>query len=104
MGGQPAHAVPRLPDDLAITAAVTDDGWFRPGDWATVDDDGRYRSGGRGGDIVKVGGENVSSTEVEAVPATGPGRSSRVAAGAPDPVLDETVAAVYVPAGAAPSE
>ncbi|MBC3191121.1 AMP-binding protein [Pseudonocardia sp. C8] len=106
VGGQPGHTLflGYLDDPGTTAAAFTDDGWFRTGDRATVDDDGRYRFGGRGGDIVKVGGENVSLTEVEAVLATHPAIFEVVAVGAPDPVLDETVAAVYVPAGAAPSE
>jgi malonyl-CoA/methylmalonyl-CoA synthetase len=51
------------PEDT--TAAFTDDGWFRTGDTAVVED-GRYRILGRTSvDLLKTGGEKVSALEVE---------------------------------------
>jgi malonyl-CoA/methylmalonyl-CoA synthetase len=53
------------PDDTS--AAFTDDGWFRTGDTAVIDD-GRYRILGRSSvDILKTGGEKVSALEIEEV-------------------------------------
>jgi crotonobetaine/carnitine-CoA ligase len=90
-------------DDADATATALhregDVSWFTTGDRASVDERGRYRFLGRGGDIVKVGGENVSLTEVEALLATHPAFLEVVAVAVPDPVLDEVVAAVFVPAG-----
>jgi malonyl-CoA/methylmalonyl-CoA synthetase len=51
------------PDDT--NAAFTDDGWFRTGDTAVIDN-GRYRILGRSSvDILKTGGEKVSALEIE---------------------------------------
>lgn len=106
VGGRPGYTLFQgyLDDPVTTAASFTPDGWFRTGDRAVVDEDGRYRFGGRGGDVVKVGGENVSLTEVEAVLAAHPAIFEVVAVGSPDPVLDEVVTAVYVPSGAAPAE
>jgi malonyl-CoA/methylmalonyl-CoA synthetase len=47
--------------------AFTDDGWFRTGDTAVIED-GRYRILGRSSvDILKTGGEKVSALEIEEV-------------------------------------
>lgn len=106
VGGEPGATLflGYLDDPATTAAAFTDDGWFRTGDRA-VEEDGRYRFGGRGGDIVKVGGENVSLTEVEAVLAEHPAIFEVIAVATPDPVLDEVVGAVYVPVpGRVPAE
>ena len=53
------------PDDTAD--AFTDDGWFKTGDTATIED-GRFRILGRSSvDILKTGGEKVSALEIEEV-------------------------------------
>lgn len=55
----------RRPDDTA--AAFTEDGWFRTGDQAVVED-GSYRILGRSSvDILKTGGEKISALEIEDV-------------------------------------
>lgn len=51
----------------ATREAFTDDGWFRTGDTAVIED-GRYRILGRSSvDILKTGGEKVSALEIEEV-------------------------------------
>ena len=51
----------------ATRDAFTDDGWFRTGDTAVIDD-GRYRILGRSSvDIIKTGAEKVSALEIEEV-------------------------------------
>jgi malonyl-CoA/methylmalonyl-CoA synthetase len=51
----------------ATAEAFTDDGWFRTGDTAVVED-GRYRILGRSSvDILKSGGEKISALEIEDV-------------------------------------
>ncbi|GLY38929.1 putative crotonobetaine/carnitine-CoA ligase [Amycolatopsis sp. NBRC 101858] len=65
-------------DDEALTAKVfrekTADGtWFATGDLVSRGTDGLLRFVGRVDDVIKVAGENVSLTEVEAVLAQAPG-------------------------------
>ncbi|GAB2845027.1 long-chain-fatty-acid--CoA ligase [Actinoallomurus bryophytorum] len=49
----------------AVADAVTDDGWLHTGDVATVDDHGYIRIVDRTKDLVKSGGEWISSVELE---------------------------------------
>ena len=86
-------------DDPATTAAsFTADGWFRTGDRAAVDADGRHYFDGRHSDVLKVSGENVSIVEVESVLASHPAVLEAAVVGAPDPVRDEVPVAFVVPA------
>ncbi len=48
-----------------LTEASFQDGWFKSGDLALIDDDGRLSYQGRIKDMLKVGGENVSAIEIE---------------------------------------
>ena len=52
------------PEETAL--AVDAQGWLRSGDAAVLRDDGYIRFLGRYKDMLKVGGENVDSAEVEA--------------------------------------
>jgi acyl-CoA synthetase (AMP-forming)/AMP-acid ligase II len=47
--------------------AFDPEGWFPTGDLFHVDDDGLFYFHGRGGDMIKTAGANVSPREVEAV-------------------------------------
>jgi crotonobetaine/carnitine-CoA ligase len=86
-------------DDPATTAAsYTADGWFRTGDQAWVDDRGRYRFAGRGADVLKVAGENVSTVEIEAVLSAHPEVLEAAVVGEPDDVRDEVPVAFVVKA------
>jgi fatty-acyl-CoA synthase len=51
----------------ATAAAITQDGWLRSGDQASIDGDGRVRITGRIKDIIIRGGENIAPKEVEDV-------------------------------------
>jgi crotonobetaine/carnitine-CoA ligase len=51
---------------------------------------------GRGGDVLKVAGENVSVVEIEAVLADHPGVFEAAVLGEPDPVRDEVPVAYVV--------
>ena len=53
-------------DRAETAAAFTDDGWFRTGDLATLDD-GWLTIVGRKKDVIIRGGENISTAEVESV-------------------------------------
>ncbi|HSG77938.1 MAG TPA: class I adenylate-forming enzyme family protein [Acidimicrobiia bacterium] len=79
-----------------VTAEAIDaDGWFHTGDLGVLDADGRITYTGRLKDMLKVGGENVSATEVEAFLVQHPAVNLAVVVGAPDAVYTE-VPAAYV--------
>jgi crotonobetaine/carnitine-CoA ligase len=89
-------------DDPAATgrALVTQDGttWFRTGDMvAPAAGDGALRFVGRRDDVIKVSGENVSLTEVEATVAQAPGVLECAVLGRADPVRDTVPVAYVVP-------
>lgn len=73
------------------------DGWFHSGDSAAVDDDGLRIAVDRIKDIVKSGGENVSSLRVEAVLYGHPGVQRAAVIGVPHDRWGEAVTAVVVP-------
>jgi carnitine-CoA ligase len=85
-------------DDPSTTEASFLDGWFRTGDRAWRDDDGRFHFDGRRADVLKVAGENVSVVEVESALTEHPAVLDAVVVGAPDPVRDEVPVAFVVPA------
>ena len=87
-----------LDDPNTTAASFTGDGWFRTGDRARIDDNGRHYFDGRHSDVLKVAGENVSIVEVESVLASHPAVLEAAVVGAPDPVRDEVPVAFVVPA------
>jgi fatty-acyl-CoA synthase len=52
-------------NDERSAESVTDDGWFRTGDVATIDGDGYIRIVDRTKDLVKSGGEWISTVDIE---------------------------------------
>jgi cyclohexanecarboxylate-CoA ligase len=83
--------------DPALTASVmTDEGWFRTGDAATIDADGWVTITGRLANVIIRGGENVSAAEVEAALERHPAVRHAVVVGVPDARLGERVAAAVV--------
>lgn len=85
-------------DDPDTTAAAFRDGWFRTGDRAIRDQQGRWCFDGRRSDVLKVAGENVSIVEVESVLAAHPAVLEAAVVGAPDPIRDEVPVAFVVAA------
>jgi fatty-acyl-CoA synthase len=80
-------------------------GWFHSGDLATIDEEGFISVVDRMKDMIKTGGENVASREVEEAIYRLEGVSEVAAIGAPHPHWVEAVVAVVVPkAGAALDE
>jgi len=72
--------------------------WFRTGDMVDrADAAGALRFVGRRDDVIKVSGENVSLTEVEATLAQAPGVLECAVLGRPDPVRDTVPVAYVVP-------
>ncbi|MGD8862462.1 MAG: acyl-CoA synthetase [Myxococcales bacterium] len=80
----------------ATREVFTDDGWFRTGDVAVVDD-GAYRILGRESvDILKTGGFKVSALEIEEVLRTHPAIDECAVVGVADPEWGQRVAAAIV--------
>ncbi|MFJ8794345.1 class I adenylate-forming enzyme family protein [Streptomyces sp. NPDC102462] len=75
--------------------ATADGTWFATGDLVSADADGALRFVGRVDDVIKVSGENVSLTEVEAAVAQAPGVLEVAVIAQPDPVRD-VVPVAYV--------
>jgi acyl-CoA synthetase (AMP-forming)/AMP-acid ligase II len=67
--------------------------WFHTGDMGYFDQDGYFYFVDRRKDIVRRGGENISSMEVEGVLREHPDVGDAAVVGAPDPVLGEKVTA-----------
>ena len=63
---------PGFVDYIAVSeqdraSLVTEEGWIRTGDLLRLRPDGRYVFMGRAKDLIKVGGENATAAEIEAV-------------------------------------
>ena len=85
-------------DDEEATAAVIDRSWFHTGDLGYFDEDGFFFFVDRLKDIVRRGGENISSVEIEGVLRLHPDVADAGIVGRPDPVLGQRVVAFVVPA------
>nr|WP_253258229.1 AMP-binding protein [Pseudonocardia sp. N23] len=83
-------------DDPERTAAVFRDGWVRTGDIVRVDAEGNLFFHDRLKDMIKSGGMNVSSQEVEWVVHTHPAVERAAVVGLPDPYRSEAVTAFIV--------
>jgi acyl-CoA synthetase (AMP-forming)/AMP-acid ligase II len=82
--------------DEASTVAAFRGGWFHSGDSCVYDEDGLRVMVDRYKDIVKSGGENVSSLRVEAVLSQHPAVGRAAVIGLPHPKWGEQVTAVIV--------
>ena len=80
----------------AATARAMRNGWFHTGDLARKDAGGHFYFVDRKKDMVRRGGENVSSQEVEHVLRCHPGIADAAVLGVPDPVWGEEVKAYVV--------
>jgi fatty-acyl-CoA synthase len=78
------------------TADTFKGGWHHTGDLAKMDEDGFIYFVDRRKDIIKSGGENVSSQEVEALLFKHPAMADKAVIGMPDPYWSEAVTAVVV--------
>ena len=79
-----------------LTEAAFAGGWFHSGDLATVDADGYITVVDRMKDMIKTGGENVASREVEETIYQLPDVSEVAVIGLPDPRWIEAVTAIIV--------
>ncbi len=98
--GEIVHRSPQLLrgyyDDEKRTAAAFEGGWFHSGDLATVDEEGYITVVDRKKDMIKSGGENVASREVEEKIYQHPDVAEVAVIGLPDPYWVEAVTAVVV--------
>ena len=72
-------------------------GWFKTGDMASMDEGGFLRYIGRYKDMLKVGGENVDPTEIEAFLAQLPGLENVKVVGVADERLGDRPVACCIP-------
>ncbi len=82
--------------DPTQTAASLRGGWLWTGDVVTVGEDGYYRFLDRAGDLIRRSGENMSTSEVEAVIKSHPAVADAAVVGVPDSMYDEAVMAFVV--------
>jgi fatty-acyl-CoA synthase len=99
--GEVVHRSPHLMlgyfHDDARTQAAFEGGWFHSGDLATIDEEGFITIVDRKKDMIKTGGENVASREVEEAIYKLPAVSEVAVIGVPHPRWVEAVVAVIVP-------
>ncbi|WP_245660819.1 class I adenylate-forming enzyme family protein [Nocardia kruczakiae] len=86
------------------TGRTLRDGWLHTGDVVVRSCDGRYRLVGRIKDMVRRGGENIASAEVEAVLEKDAAVVSAAVLGEPDDILGEEVKAYIRLATGIPAE
>ncbi|WP_395311470.1 acyl-CoA synthetase [Mycobacterium sp. AMU20-3851] len=100
MVGEIAHRSPHLMlgylDDEAKTAEAFRGGWFHSGDLGYYDEHGLLHVVDRKKDMIKTGGENVASREVEEVIYRHSGVEEVAVFGVPHPVWVEAVVAAVV--------
>jgi fatty-acyl-CoA synthase len=98
--GEIVHRSPHLMlgyfHDEERTRAAFQGGWFHSGDLATIDEEGFITVVDRKKDMIKTGGENVASREVEEMIYRLPAVSEVAVIGVPHPKWVEAVAAVIV--------
>jgi fatty acid CoA ligase FadD36 len=96
----PSEFVGYLGRPDSTRAAYADDGWFRTGDIATIDDEGIHRIVGRASiDLIKTGGYRVGAGEIENALLAHPGVREAAVVGEPDADLGQRVVAYVVADG-----
>jgi crotonobetaine/carnitine-CoA ligase len=67
------------------------DGWFHTGDLGRCDEDGYFYYLGRLKDVIRVGGENVSSQELESIADSHPDVAGAAAVAVPGEISDDDI-------------
>ena len=84
---------------------LDEDGWFDTGDVATIDEEGYMQITDRSKDVIKSGGEWISSIELENEAVGAEGVAEAAVIGLPHPKWDERPLLIVVPKeGAAPTK
>jgi cyclohexanecarboxylate-CoA ligase len=86
-------------DESQTAASFERGGWFRTGDFASLDSEGWLTITGRLNDVVIRGGENISAARIEAVLEEHPDVSQAAVVGEPDERLGERITAFVVVSG-----
>jgi acyl-CoA synthetase (AMP-forming)/AMP-acid ligase II len=100
--GQPGEICARGPRmtgywrNTAATEAALAGGWLHTGDVGVADEDGFLWIVDRKKDMIRTGGQNVFSKEVEDCLAAHPKVAEAAVIGVPDPIYEERVCAVIV--------
>jgi 3-(methylthio)propionyl---CoA ligase len=84
-------------DQAASTAAVEPSGWFRTGDMATIDPDGYMQITDRRKDVIKSGGEWISSIDLENAAVAHEDVAEAAVIAVPDPRWGERPLLVVAP-------
>jgi len=92
----PARLEAYYRDPEATAAAIRRDEWFATGDLGFVDEDGWLYFVDRKRDVIRRGGENVSSALVEKTLREHPAVAEAAVIGVPDPVLGQEIMAYVV--------
>jgi acyl-CoA synthetase (AMP-forming)/AMP-acid ligase II len=87
-------AVDRYLDEPAGSERVFRDGWFQPGDIATLDAEGLLVITGRDKNVLNIGGDKISPEIVEAVVAAFPGIAEVAVISLPNAVGNHEIVAV----------
>jgi acyl-CoA synthetase (AMP-forming)/AMP-acid ligase II len=99
----PGVFVGYLGQEETYRSLLTDDGFFRTGDLASIGDDGYLRLAGRAKDVIIRGGVNISPVPIEDAIAAHPAVRRVAVIGRTDERLGERICAAIVPDGRAPS-
>jgi len=92
-------------DDEATAAALDAEGWFRTGDMCAIDPDGYLRITDRAKDVIKSGGEWISSIDLENAAMGHPDVAEAAVIGLPHPKWSERPLLIVVPKeGKSPSK
>jgi len=78
-------------NEAANRESITEDGWFKTGDFAMIDDEGFIKIVDRKKDLIIVSGFNVYPSEVEEVINSHPGVAESAAIGVPSEKSGETI-------------
>ena len=97
-----AHLITEYHGDPEKTAEAFRNGWFHSGDLGRFDEDGYLYVVDRKKDMIKTGGENVASREVEEAIFRHPAVAEVAVFGVPHPTWIEAVTAVVVPKAGEP--
>jgi len=81
-------------DEERTRESIDADGWLHMGDLGRFDEDGYFYYVGRLKDMIRVGGENTSAEEVEALLLEHPEVRQAAVIGVPDPRMGEVVLAI----------
>jgi acyl-CoA synthetase (AMP-forming)/AMP-acid ligase II len=84
-------------DPQATKTVIDDEGWFRTGDVVTIDPDGWVRIVDRTKDLIKSGGEWISSIDLENAAVGHPAVQEAAAIAVPHPKWQERPLLILVP-------